>query len=142
MKNLYRIFTAVIFIGLMIISANAQTLKGNWKLVEAEMNGEKVIFKKEIKTNLSFSEENRMFGNSGCNRYSTVYILKGRKKIDFQPIISTKMACGGEAMKQENTFFSVIEKVEKYKIKGNHLIFFDKSQQNVLEFARVAELNS
>lgn len=135
MKNLYRIFTTVIFIGLMTISANAQILKGNWKLVEAEMNGKKVIFKKEIKTNLSFGEENRMFGNSGCNRYSTVYILEGRK-IDFQPIISTKMACGGEAMKQENTFFSVIEKVEKYKIKGNYLIFFDKSQQNVLKFAR------
>lgn len=135
MKNLYQIFTAVIFIGLMIISANSQTLKGNWKLVEAEMNGEKVIFKREIKTNLSFGEENRMFGNSGCNRYSTVYILEGRK-IDFQPIISTKMACGGEAMKQENTFFGVINKVEKYKIKGNYLIFFDKSQQNVLKFAR------
>ena len=135
MKNLYQIFTAVIFIGLIIISANAQTLKGNWKLVEAEMNGEKVIFKKEIKTNLSFGEENRMFGNSGCNRYSTVYILEGRE-IDFQPIISTKMACGGEAMKQENIFFGVIDKVEKYKIKGNYLIFFDKSRQNILKFAR------
>jgi heat shock protein HslJ len=134
-KNLYQIFTAVIFVGLMIISANAQTLKGNWKLVEAEINGEEVVFNEEIKTNLSFGEENRMFGNSGCNRYSTVYILEGRK-IDFQPIISTKMACGGEAMKQENTFFSVIEKVERYKIKGNYLIFFDKSQQNVLKFAR------
>ena len=136
MKNLYQIFTAVIFIGLMIISANAQTLKGNWKLVEAEMNGEKQVFKKEIKTNLSFGEENRMFGNSGCNRYSTVYILEGKGKIDFQPIISTKMACLGEAMKQENIFFSVIEKVEKYKIKGSYLIFFDRSRQNVLKFAR------
>jgi putative lipoprotein len=135
MKNLYQIFTAVIFIGLILISANAQTLKGNWKLVEAEMNGEKVVFKEKIKTNLSFGEKNRMFGNSGCNRYSTVYILQAGK-IDFQPIISTKMACGGEAMKQENTFFSVIDKVEKYKIKGNYLIFFDKSQRNVLKFAR------
>lgn len=126
----------------MITCANAQTLDGNWKLVEARTGGEKVVFKEKIKTNLSFGEENRMFGNSGCNRYSTVYNLTGKRRIDFEPVISTKMACFGEAMKQENIFFGVIEKVEKYKIKGNYLIFFDKSRQNVLRFTRFAEQNS
>lgn len=137
MKNLYKIFTAIVFIGLISISVSAQKLSGDWKLVEAVKEGEKVVFQDEIKTTVSFGEESKMFGNAGCNRYTTEYALKDEQKIDFQPIISTKMACIGEAMKQENTFFNLIEKIEKYEITDDCLIFFDESKQNVLKFAPI-----
>ena len=107
MKSLYKIFIVSIFIGLMFIGANAQNLDGEWKLVKAKMDGEKVVYQSEIKTNLVFGEENRMSGNSGCNRYSTTYTLKGKNGIEFEPIISTKMACmEGDLMKQENSFLT------------------------------------
>ncbi len=134
MKYIHQILTAVIFFGLTLTAANAQTLKGDWKLVEAQSNGEKVVYTEEIRTTVSFGENGGMFGNSGCNRYSTSYKLTG-KKIQFNPIISTKMACDGERMKQESTFFSVIEKVKYYKTAGEYLIFYDKSSRNILKFA-------
>jgi len=137
MKNIYKILTAVMLFGLMLTAASAQALKGEWKLVEAKSGGEKVVYTEEIHTTVSFGENNGMSGNSGCNRYSTSYVLTG-KKIKFNPIISTKMACEGERMKQENTFFSVIEKTNRYKIKGDYLTFYDRSSRNVLKFRLVS----
>jgi len=144
MKLFYRAFMAILFVNLIFVgAANAQKLKGEWKLVQAKQDGKAVVFKDEIKTTAVFGKENRMSGNAGCNRYSTTYTLENTKKIRFEPIISTKMAClDDDFMKQESTFFSVMEKVEKYKIKGNHLTFFDDSKQNVLKFARVYKRNS
>jgi copper homeostasis protein (lipoprotein) len=143
MKNLYRSFSAIILFSLMFISVSAQKLVGEWKLVEAKQNGKKVSLGREIKTNLVLGEENRMSGNAGCNRYSTAYTLKSKNRIKFQPIISTKMAClDNDFTKQESTFFSVIEKGEKYKIKGNYLIFSDVAEQNILRFARVYKQKS
>lgn len=137
MKRIYQILTAVALFGLTLTAANAKNLKGEWKLVEAASNGEKVVYTEEIKTSLSFGENNKMSGNSGCNRYSTSYKPAG-KKISFSPIISTKMACDGERMKQENAFFGVIEKVKYYKMEGEYLIFYDKSSRNILKFALVS----
>ncbi len=142
MKLLYKFFIVGIFTTLMFISANAQSLSGEWKLISAKTDGKNVIYQSEIKTNLVFSEENRMSGNSGCNRYSTTYALKDEKGIEIEPIISTKMAClEGDLMKQENTFFSVISKATKVKIKGNQLIFFDAEKENVLRFVKVEKQN-
>lgn len=140
LKKTKQIFSAILMFGLMFTAINAQTLEGEWKLVKVKQNGEKVVFKDEIKTDLNFGEENRMSGNAGCNRYSTTYKIEEMEKISFQPTISTKMACSDEdLMKQENTFFNLIERVTKYKFKDNYLIFFDESKQNTLKFARMSK---
>jgi heat shock protein HslJ len=87
-----------------------------------------------------FGEENRLSGNAGCNRYSTRYALENKNQIKFQPIVSTRMAClDNDFMKQEHTFFEVMEKVRKYKIQGNQLIFMDTKGQNTLRFARLSK---
>lgn len=142
MKSFYKIFIVSIFIGLTFISANAQSLEGEWKLVSARQRGEKVVYESEIKTNLVFGKENGISGNSGCNRYSTSYVLSDENDIEFASVISTKMACAGDFMKQERTFFDIISKTEKYKIKGNYLIFYDAEKENVLKFARVEKQDS
>lgn len=140
LQKTVQIFSAILLIGLMFIGIKAQTLEGEWKLVKATQDGEKSVFNSEIKTNLVFGEENRMSGNAGCNRYSTTYKIEGKGSISFQPTISTKMACSDEnLMKQENAFFSLIDKVTKHKVRGNYLIFFDESNQNILKFARISK---
>lgn len=137
MKFIYKTLIVGIFAGLMLTGANAQSLSGEWKLSKAVRDGEKIVFSKEIKTTLLFGEENRMSGNAGCNRFSTVYSLIEDKKIDFEPIISTKMAClDEELMKQERCFFDIIGKTEIYEIKEDCLIFSDESKKNVLIFAK------
>ena len=136
MKNITRIFTAIVIGGLMFAAASAQELKGEWKLVEAVSGGEKVVYNEEIRTTAVFGANNALGGNSGCNRYSTTYKITG-ERIEFSPIISTKMACPGERMKQETLFFGIMEKVKNYKTQDGFLIFYDKSKKNVLKFAPV-----
>jgi heat shock protein HslJ len=143
MKNLYRTFLIIILVNAMLVAASAQSLGGEWKLVEARQEGAKISLGSEIRTNLIFGAENRMSGSAGCNRYSTTYKTAGKNQISFEPIISTKMACvNDDFMKQENTFFGVMEKVEKYQTKGKYLIFSDESKQNVLRFERAAKQKS
>jgi heat shock protein HslJ len=140
MKILSRILPAIILWVLMLTSLQAQTLAGEWKLVEARQNGRRVSFSGEIRTTLKFGEENRIGGNAGCNRYSSTYTLGGRNRIKLGPAISTKMAClDQDFMKQERTFFGVLEKIGKFRIKENHLILSDAAQKNVLRFARASK---
>ncbi len=134
-KKLARFFTAVLLIGISSLIVNASQLKGEWKLVEAKLDGEKVVYSGEIKTTLEFGKGRKMFGNSGCNRYTTTYRLKA-KRISFEPFISTKMACREEEGKQEGVFSSVIERVDRYRIKGKFLTLSDGSEENVLRFVR------
>ena len=133
MKNISRILMAFALFGSMFVAANAQDLKGDWKLAEAKMNGEKIVYKEEIHTTLSFFESDKMGGNSGCNRYSTSFTLDGGK-IELFPVVSTKMACEGERMKQEEVFFGVIEKTDRFRFEGQYLIFTDEAGKNVLKF--------
>ncbi len=140
LKKSMQIFNSILLICLMFISINAQALEGEWKLIKATQDGANVVFDGDIKTNLNFGEKNRMSGNAGCNRYSTTYKIEKKGNINFQPTISTKMACSDEnLMKQENTFFNLIDKVTKYTYKGNYLIFFDESKQNTLKFTRISK---
>lgn len=122
--------------------ASAQQLGGEWKLVEATQNGRRVYLGRDIKTSAIFGENNRMSGNAGCNRYSTTYNANGRNRIVFQPIISTKMACAdNNYMKQESTFFSVIEKTDRYRLNRNYLTFYDARERNILKFVRAYKQN-
>ena len=140
MKNLYRFLFIVVLLNSLLITAQAQSLSGEWKLVAAKQNGKNVSFGREIRTNLIFGAENRISGNGGCNRYSTTYKLTGKNRLKFEPIIATKMAClENDFMRQETVFFGVMEKVKEYKIKGNYLIFSDGEKRNVLRFARVGK---
>jgi heat shock protein HslJ len=121
----------------MLSAAGAQTPGGEWKLIEARQNGKNVSFGREIKATLIFGAENRISGSGGCNRYSSRYKTAGRNRISFAPIISTRMAClENDFMRQETTFFALMEKIEKYRIKGNYLTFSDAAKKNVLRFAR------
>lgn len=127
------------FLGLLMATfADAQRLGGEWRLVEARQDGRRVSLGRTIKTTALFSEGSRMAGNAGCNRYSTTYNINGRNRIFFQPIIATKMACAdNNFMKQENTFFAVIDKTNRYRFSRNHLILYDARERNVLRFVRV-----
>src|SRR5688572_19391649 len=128
MKNLYKLFSEAVLLSLMFTAAAAQKLQGEWKLVEARAAAGRVYLGRTVKTSLIFAGENRLSGNAGCNRYSTAYRLERNNGNKFEPIISTRKAClDNNFMKQETTFFTLMEKVAKFRIKGNELILSDQS---------------
>ena len=137
-RELARVFTGFLFIALMFIGANAQGLKGQWRLVEMKVDGTNFKLTNKNTPTLIFSEENRVGGNGGCNRYSTSYDLQ-KKNIDFKPFVSTKMACADEQRNQQEVkYFFAFDKVENYKMSKKVLTFTDKSRKNVLKFVPLA----
>lgn len=133
-KSLTRIFTGFLFVALMFVSANAQDMKGQWKLVEMTVEGARFDLTADKTPTLIFGENTRVSGNGGCNRYSTTYDLT-KKMIDFKPFISTKMACVDEKRNsQETKYFVAFDKVDKFKMSKKSLVFTDKKKKNVLKF--------
>ncbi|MBN8843622.1 MAG: META domain-containing protein [Sphingomonadales bacterium] len=79
------------------------TLAGsNWRFVS--IGG--VAVAADRPTSLSF-DGTRISGSAGCNRFSGSYTADGRK-LTAGPLMSTKMACPGAGMAQENAFFKLM----------------------------------
>ena len=58
------------------------------------------------KAEIRFSED-RISGNAGCNSFGGGYTIAGSSMTATQ-VISTKMACMGGGMEQENAFFKIL----------------------------------
>lgn len=133
-KKFTQIFAGFLFIALMFVGAQAQSLKGQWKLVEMTVEGARFDLTADQTPTLIFGENARASGNGGCNRYSTTYDLTS-KAIDFKPFISTKMACTDDKRNnQEVKYFVAFDKVTKVKSSKKSLVFTDKRKKNVLKF--------
>ena len=63
--------------------------------------------------------DKRFSGNGGCNQFSGNYTLD-KNNIHFGEVIGTKMSC--EDIAFENTFFSTLNIVDRYEVKGNDLL--------------------
>ncbi len=78
-----------------------------WKLVS--LNGNPVI----EGTGLTIGfEEDRVFGNAGCNSFGGTYELDG-SGLKFDALVTTLMACAGEGlMAQESAYLAALSAVE------------------------------
>lgn len=70
----------------------------------ATINGQPTAAQR--KAEVRFSED-RISGNAGCNSFGGGYHLSGGVMTASQ-VISTKMACVGPGMDQENAFFAIL----------------------------------
>ncbi len=62
--------------------------------------------------------DGRMSGSVGCNRISASYSYKDRK-LDFGPVMSTKMACPDPVGKQEYAFVTLLEALDSTAFPGD-----------------------
>lgn len=101
-----------------------------WKLVT--LNGTPV----EIGVREAFmsftAEENRVHGNSSCNRFNGKYELLDGNRIKFSPFAMTKMACIGNNI--EGEFMQIFEKTTSYSLTSNELIFQDENETTLAKF--------
>lgn len=69
---------------------------------------------------ISFAtDENRVFGNAGCNNFSGTYELRDGNQFSLSPLAATKKMCVD--MSIEDQFLTLLGKVDNYTIKGNQL---------------------
>jgi copper homeostasis protein (lipoprotein) len=89
-----------------------------WKLVE--LYGQPIESKNAKSPFLILSEnENRAYGNAGCNSFSGTYALEEGNRISITKIATTLMAC--EDMAIEEQFKSVLEMTDNYYVSANQL---------------------
>ena len=109
------------------------TLNDIWAL--EEISGAVVTvndFGREIPVLEFHQVDGKVMGNSGCNRLSGTYKTEG-SKISFGPMISTKMACPGNA---EQRFLGALNSVNAFRIE-NLKLYLLNGDTEVLQFRKV-----
>ena len=79
-------------------------------------------------------ENNRAFGNSSCNRYTGKVTIGDNNSLHFGPTASTRMACPGDADRQEMAYVAALEHVSSYHLNQGNLILLDKDFNKVIEY--------
>ncbi len=89
----------------------AALLSGEW-MVE-DIGGGGVIDNSHV--TLSFSADGRLAGLGTCNNYSAAYTL-GPEGLSIGPVAATKKACPPALMTQEQKFFQMLTKTQRFQI--------------------------
>lgn len=80
--------------------------------------------------------DGRIFGNTGCNRFTGSYEQEGTK-IKIGPLATTRMACLDEsAAAQEKQLLRLLESVRAVESNGLKLIFKDDAGRELGMFQR------
>lgn len=113
--------------------AAAPALVGTqWGLVE--LSGKHPA--EEGRFSLQFDAEGQMTGQSGCNRFSGRYEMDGEKLKVLSPLVGTRMACPGAAMKQENEFLDILSSAEQVGVQDDGRLFVWGAKGRILIFAQ------
>lgn len=98
-------------------------LSGNWKLTEIVKRTDlSTLFPKKI-PELNFNATDlRVSGNNGCNNISGAFTLAEDGKLQFGPMMATKMFCPGEG---EGMFMEAIGKITSARLNEGVLEFTD-----------------
>jgi heat shock protein HslJ len=88
----------------------------NWTLTE--LNGAAPVAGSPA--NLQFDAEGRVGGTTGCNNYGGSYSADGAA-LSVGQLFSTKMACEGALMQQEQTYLDILGRTTGFAVAGDTL---------------------
>ncbi|MBL8165028.1 MAG: META domain-containing protein [Anaerolineae bacterium] len=81
---------------------------------------------------LEFRYGQQVVGSGGCNSYSGGYVLLTGTGLNFDPLVSTKMACAGEGItEQESSFLSTLQTTAFYEMQGEQLTLWTAADQSM-----------
>lgn len=69
----------------------------------------------------NFTTNNIVFGDTGCNQYSSSYQLGGTGKMTIQPAAVTLNTCDQSLMEQETNYLAALQQVARYSLGMNTL---------------------
>ena len=84
-------------------------------------------------------EKDHAYGSSSCNRYTGKVTLGDNNTLQFGLVASTRMACIGDADRQEIAYFNALRSVSSYHLNQGDLILLDKGFNKVIEFRTMQE---
>jgi heat shock protein HslJ len=74
----------------------------------------------EREVTASFSEDGRLTGSGGCNRYMGGYAVSG-ESLTIEPLASTRMFCEPEVSDQEARFLATLQASTSWRISDGRL---------------------
>lgn len=77
-------------------------------------------------------EQQRVFGSSGCNRFTGSYSIDGNR-LALSSLAMTRMACA-RGMKTEAAYAEVLEKAARWQISGQQLQLYGADGALLAEF--------
>lgn len=114
-------------------AASSSEIEGEWNITD--VNG--LAVKAHPCPYVGFNtQENRVYGNFGCNKISGSFDIKGKKgQIELGQVLSTMMACPN--MELEQTILQTLNSVERIQsLDKEHLALFDKNKKPLLQMER------
>lgn len=70
---------------------------------------------------IAFDDDNRISGQSSCNRYMGPCTIEG-DKITVGPVAGTRMFCGEALMAQEQRFLDLLQTAQRWEISPDGLL--------------------
>lgn len=85
---------------------------------------------------LQFSiNNNKVYGNDGCNNLSGLFLYDEQGYIKIENLISTKMMC--KNMEVSDKFNSLLTKADHYTVENNMLFLFDLQNNELMTFKKI-----
>ncbi|HYH93511.1 MAG TPA: META domain-containing protein [Candidatus Saccharimonadales bacterium] len=81
----------------------------------------------DVVPTLEFGADGSASGNAGCNTYNGTYTIDGAT-IAFGPLISTKMACGGEQDATESAFLGALQAATGWSVDAEGRLVLEGTQ--------------
>lgn len=106
-------------------------LTGNWSV--ERIDGRSVV--EPGATFIQFTENDRVAGRSGCNRFTGSYALSG-VHLTFSETASTRMICPNPLMEQEKRFLAALARVALVNMENGRLRLKDAQGNVVLQASR------
>ena len=109
----------------------------DWVLEEIDGNA----VADRVQSTIRFQGNDRIAGWGGCNRYFANY-ESGRNFFKVGPIGSTRRICPPVEMKQEERFFSVLQKARGIRMEGDLLVIDSEITSQPMKFGRLKKTGS
>ena len=74
---------------------------------------------------LTFSDDGRVSGTTGCNRVTGTYDLGAGGALSLSPLGTTRMACPPPAVEQERRVLDALARVDRAQVEGGRLVLLD-----------------
>jgi heat shock protein HslJ len=110
-------------------------LHREWVLVSMGPIGSEESVGDAATITLEFTEDDRLHGSAGCNRYFGGYELGAGNSLSIGNTGSTMMMCPEEIMNWEVRYLRALENISSYRIENNRLLLFTEEEEEVLVFA-------
>lgn len=114
--------------------AEAVRLTGTQWILE-DLGGKPVIT--DSRATLTFPETGRVAGNGSCNQFTGTAEISA-SAIKLGPLASTRMACIGEASRQEAEYLKALEGAQHFEVKEGRLYLYVGGAEKPLVYRAAA----